>query len=609
MPEQKPPKSAADVLPPDLLFAYPEWCKVVRQLAVSQDPSETAALQHRKTEWEQMHGMGSRAQFEVALAVDELAAMGITISTGADAARLWAELLRIDAEVRRKRPEKPAEPVRKVYDTVAKYVVSENTPDHVLEETIPQMISSFASTRPWSRYPRLELLRHELEPCVIEWKARRMEMALDVIPNSHSSRNLYADRIHFQYQYPADFPADSQRQIEALRVKANALLQAKVVDSFDDWSEAIRVWVLEMTSGAAAIIGRVGATRIWSANQVRKTLKEFSLQAALAAKMTAPAAQRFFVSDEWKALDDVLFPSPSADSDIEEHSPKAGAMDTDVELSWRVLCAEFERYVAEYGQLAGDVDFLRPGKWALIQASSPRAERIYKEIATKAAAKAMLTPTDDKTEPWQLWVEFMWSRGWHGPERRAIDTPQIRRVNWTQFKRAAKESARTLPCVFQTSADCCKDLDERDQNAPNNPAAPLFRAETRRWDGDLPDAPSGSSETSSASGRDSSSPDLSSENPAPEGPGTARTRGRRPDPKRRDAIRSELNKHGDAWREHLAEICEELDRQEVLLGDFQTMRINVGGGETTAVTSWTDLDLAEGEERTRIIDAIRKYRA
>ena len=43
-------------------------------------------------------------------------------------------------------------------------------------------------------------------------------------------------------------------------------------------------------------------------------------------------------------------------------------------------------------------------------------------------------------------------------------------------------------------------------------------------------------------------------------------RGRRPDQKRRAAIRSAISKHGDEWREHLAEIFAELDSQEVDLG-------------------------------------------
>jgi hypothetical protein len=119
---------------------------------------------------------------------------------------------------------------------------------------------------------------------------------------------IHAGRVHFQYRYPADFPAVAQRQMESLRKKANASLRRKPIDSFADWSEAKRVWVLELASGAATIIGRIAAMENWSANQAREMLKDFTLQGARAAGMTAPAVERFFQSDEWKSLDDALFP-------------------------------------------------------------------------------------------------------------------------------------------------------------------------------------------------------------------------------------------------------------------------------------------------------------
>lgn len=125
-----------------------------------------------------------------------------------------------------------------------------------------------------------------------------------------NSGTLYADRVHFQYRYPEDFPADAQRQMESLRLATTASLRGKPIDSFADWSEAKRVWVLEIASGAATIIGKFAAMKNWSANQAREVLKDFTLQAAFAAEMTAPAAERFFKSDEWKRLDDELFPPP-----------------------------------------------------------------------------------------------------------------------------------------------------------------------------------------------------------------------------------------------------------------------------------------------------------
>lgn len=45
----------------------------------------------------------------------------------------------------------------------------------------------------------------------------------------------------------------------------------------------------------------------------------------------------------------------------------------------------------------------------------------------------------------------------------------------------------------------------------------------------------------------------------PQGVKSAKKRGRRPNPERRDAIHSAISKHGGGWREHLTETLEELD--------------------------------------------------
>ena len=99
----------------------------------------------------------------------------------------------------------------------------------------------------------------------------------------------------------------------------------------------------------------------------------------------------------------------------------------------------------------------------------------------------------------------------------------------------------------------------------------------------------------------------SSETPAPEEAKAGRKRGRPPDQGRRDAIRSAISKHGDRWREHLGEILEELDTQEVPLRDFQGRKIDLGDGQSEKVSKWQDLDLAAGKERRQIVDMLRKY--
>jgi hypothetical protein len=88
---------------------------------------------------------------------------------------------------------------------------------------------------------------------------------------------------------------------------------------------------------------------------------------------------------------------------------------------------------------------------------------------------------------------------------------------------------------------------------------------------------------------------------------TRKKRGRRPDQGRREAIGKVLSKHGDRWRDHLAEIFKELDAKELLIGNLNGMRIDLGDGQSTAVSKWEDLDLAEGKDRRRVIDMLRKY--
>jgi len=84
-------------------------------------------------------------------------------------------------------------------------------------------------------------------------------------------------------------------------------------------------------------------------------------------------------------------------------------------------------------------------------------------------------------------------------------------------------------------------------------------------------------------------------------------RGRRSNPERRDAILNAIRKQGEGWRDHLPEILTELDSQGVPLGDFLGMKIDLGDGDNSKVSRWEDLDLAVGEQRSKIVDTLRKY--
>jgi hypothetical protein len=94
----------------------------------------------------------------------------------------------------------------------------------------------------------------------------------------------------------------------------------------------------------------------------------------------------------------------------------------------------------------------------------------------------------------------------------------------------------------------------------------------------------------------------------PNGPKEAtRSRGRHRNQGRRDAIRNAIVKHGREWRDHLTDVFMELDSNDVPLGDFQGREIDLGDGQSIKVLKWDDLDLAQEEQRKKIIDALRKY--
>ncbi|MGA2154511.1 MAG: hypothetical protein ABSH37_08850 [Bryobacteraceae bacterium] len=87
----------------------------------------------------------------------------------------------------------------------------------------------------------------------------------------------------------------------------------------------------------------------------------------------------------------------------------------------------------------------------------------------------------------------------------------------------------------------------------------------------------------------------------------SKKRGRRSNRVRRDAIKKAILTHGEAWRDHLSEIFEELDREKADLGAFQNRKIDLGDGLSQMASSWDDLGLADGNQRTKLIDALRKY--
>jgi hypothetical protein len=88
---------------------------------------------------------------------------------------------------------------------------------------------------------------------------------------------------------------------------------------------------------------------------------------------------------------------------------------------------------------------------------------------------------------------------------------------------------------------------------------------------------------------------------------SGKRRGRRGNEDRRDAIRRLIVKYGEEWRDHLSDMFHELDSSNVQLGAFEGKKISVGDDQTIRASKWADLELAEGDQRSRIIDALRKY--
>jgi hypothetical protein len=82
-------------------------------------------------------------------------------------------------------------------------------------------------------------------------------------------------------------------------------------------------------------------------------------------------------------------------------------------------------------------------------------------------------------------------------------------------------------------------------------------------------------------------------------------KGRRANLERREAIRKAIER--EDWRDHLGEVFTELDHQEVPLGHFQSMKIDLGDSQSTRVSKWDDLEFAQGAQRQQIIDRLRKY--
>jgi len=305
---------------------------------------------------------------------------------------------------------------------------------------------------------------------------------------------------------------------------------------------------------------------------------------------------------------------------------------------WGKRQSEFERYGVQFDQVSAHrrAEF---GKWILTSQGSTWEEvgvprgcmDIFNAIAIRATSRLPRAYVAGDAEPCQVWLDFMRAKSsscgpWGSPiavskrewERMAGSGKSLSEVR-TEFSareyeelEKAKESGKTpvddreqpepdpegeqafrwlqderIERVFKASADFCFILGSG-PDVSGEPGPAVLRqpmAQAARSGNETPDHGNASTQKS----------------------GAARRRGRRSNPERRDAIRDAIIKHGAEWREHLGEIFKELDSKPVPLGDFQGMEIDLGDGERARPSSWDDLDLAQGEQRKQIVDALRKY--
>lgn len=136
--------------------------------------------------------------------------------------------------------------------------------------------------------------------------------------------------------------------------------------------------------------------------------------------------------------------------------------------SWKNLRAEFQKYADQYADRAereppADWAQLPQGPWT-IHGGSPRSHRLFKEIAAQAVARRGISCHPGDKEPWQLWLDFLWTEGWHCPDASGsgLGANRPRRVSYHEYRILAEDETQRFQRIFQTSADCCADFEERE---------------------------------------------------------------------------------------------------------------------------------------------------
>lgn len=513
----------------------------------------------------------------------------------------------------------------------------------ITSAAIPDRVS--AAAIPWGNLFAIEpAMGAETLRTSLEKESLKMFPPATDVPDSsglkeNSEHVIYWNPPYFQYHYHEDFPTEAQRQMETLRQKANQRFGNTPIYAFDDLSEAKGTWLLDLTSGAATIIGDVAVMKNWSANLARETLKDFALKAAQAIEMTARSVEGFLQSDEWKALDDAIFPAvvgraavptpaPSATKDTEATagSKRGGTQDaahsmaTDTTVGSPALSGDREdvgsasdrsskerpktivsvsRNVATSGGVACDpalwvrFDTIKTSRRSgfgemlihtVISASIPKemTDRGALELIAREVGIPIESLSSELDQP-----SYSRGRAYYGFVGDVFDQiarDRISPIQWwlsdVGLNMAPSVGQRPVPTFEERIEPFVSNL--TDSNKGDRPAE---GSKLERPASTLTPGKSRKSGRNASGGR----------------------RGPRPDPDRRAAIATALRKHGDAWRLHLGEVCQDLQQAGIPLGKFGRRKIDLGDGTLATASTWEDLDLATGKERNAIIDAFRNY--
>jgi hypothetical protein len=109
-----------------------------------------------------------------------------------------------------------------------------------------------------------------------------------------------------EYEYPEDFP--EQRAVEDLiKVATESFPKMLPLNSYSARVHARTNWLRHIVFGAAPIFGRAAAKQGWNVNLTRRRFDHFVVKVAEAGK-ARPALRQLASSQEWRSIDDALFP-------------------------------------------------------------------------------------------------------------------------------------------------------------------------------------------------------------------------------------------------------------------------------------------------------------